>query len=88
MRGMLVYYFLNNDAKACLYRLEISKKIEIEHVFQFKVFFHITSNLHASCFIAINEYKEKLRIVLCCFLAITNITGPSSSSNFPTKLVC
>ena len=38
-RGTMLYYFLNNAAKICLYRLKISGNIEIEHVFQFKAFF-------------------------------------------------
>ena len=39
-------------------------------------------------FVTINESKEKLKIVFCCFLAVRNITAPSSFSNFPTKLIC
>ena len=35
--------------------LKISENIEIEHVFQFKAFFHITSNLHTSCFSAFKD---------------------------------
>ena len=48
-RGKLVSYFLNNAAKTCLYRLKISENIEIEHVFQSKAFFHLSSKLHTSC---------------------------------------
>ena len=33
-RGKLVSYFVNNAAKTCLYGLDISENIEIEHVFQ------------------------------------------------------
>ena len=33
-----------------------------------------------------NEFREKFRIVLCCFSAIENIVAPSSSSNLPKKL--
>ena len=47
---MLVSYFLNNAAKTCLYELKISENIEIEHVFQSKAFFHLSGNLHTSCF--------------------------------------
>ena len=36
----------------------------------------------------INEYKEKFRIVFCCFSTIKNIVEPSYSSNFPKKLIC
>ena len=39
-------------------------------------------------FVTINESKEKLQIVFCCFLAVRNITAPSSFSNFPMKLIC
>ena len=49
-RGMLVSYFLNNAAKTCLYGLKISENIEIEHIFQSKAFFHLSGNLHTSCF--------------------------------------
>ena len=34
-----VFYFLNNDAKTCLYGLNISGSIEIEHIFKSKAFF-------------------------------------------------
>ena len=47
-RGKLVSYFLNNAAKTCLYELKISENIDIEHVFQSKPFFHLSSNLHTS----------------------------------------
>ena len=36
--------------------------------------------------VTINEFKEKFRIVLCCFSAIKNIVAPSSS-NFPVKII-
>ena len=43
----LVSYFINNGAKMfILHRLKISEKIEIEHVFQSKAFFHLSGNLH------------------------------------------
>ena len=38
-RGKLVFYFLNNDAKTCLYVLKISENTDTEHVFQSKAFF-------------------------------------------------
>ena len=41
-REKLVSNFLNNDAKTCLYGLNISKNIEIEHVFKSKVFFRLS----------------------------------------------
>ena len=56
---MLVSYFLNNAAKTWLYALIISKNIEIEHVFHSKVFFHLTSNLHTSCFSTFNLNRIK-----------------------------
>ena len=37
-RGNLVSYFLNNAAETCLYGLNTSENIEIEHVFQSKAF--------------------------------------------------
>ena len=48
-RGKLVSYFLNNATKTCLYGLKLLENIEIEHVFQPKALFHISSNLHTSC---------------------------------------
>ena len=38
--------------------------------------------------VTINEFKEKFRIVFCCFSETKNIVAPSSSSNFSTKLIC
>ena len=38
--------------------------------------------------VKINEFKEKFRIVFCCFSAIKNVFEPSSSSSFPVKLIC
>ena len=58
-RGKLVSYFLNNAVKKCLYGLKISENIEIEHIFQSKAFFHLSSNLHTSC---INACKVQRRI--------------------------
>ena len=43
---------------------KISENIEIELAFQFKVFFHLTSNLHTSCFSAfkvINHLRSNTR---------------------------
>ena len=54
-RGKLVSYFLNNAAKTCLYGLKISENIDIEHVFQSKAFFCLSSNLHTSCLSAFNR---------------------------------
>ena len=42
-RWELHSYFVNNAVKTCLYGLEISGNIEIEHVFQTKVFFHLNT---------------------------------------------
>ena len=53
-RGNLVSYFLNNAAKTCLYWLKVSENIEIQHAFQSKTFFHLSSNLHTSCLSAFN----------------------------------
>ena len=58
-RGKLFTYFLNNAAKTRLYGLEISENIEIEHVFQSKAFFHLTSNIHTSCFSAFKSVLLK-----------------------------
>ena len=55
-RGKLVSCFLNNTVKTCLYGLKFSEIIEIEHVFQSKAFFHLSSNLHTSRFSA---FKSK-----------------------------
>ena len=48
-RGKLVSYFLNNATKRCLYELKISEIIETGHVFQSRVFFHLSNNLNTSC---------------------------------------
>ena len=45
----MVSYFLNNAAKTCLYELKILENIEIEHFFQSRTFFHLSSYLHTSC---------------------------------------
>ena len=52
--GKLVSYFLNIATKICSYGLRISENIEIKHVFQFKGFFHRSSNLQTSC---LNTFK-------------------------------
>ena len=49
-RGKLDSYLLKNAAKTCLYELKNSEKIEIEYVFYSKTFFHLSRNLHTSCF--------------------------------------
>ena len=56
----LVSYFLNNVAKTCLYGINISENIDIEHVFQCKVFFCLSSNHHTSCLSA-------FKILLFCY---------------------
>ena len=38
--------------------------------------------------VTINEYKEKLRIVFCCFLVIKNIVATSSYYYFTVTLSC
>ena len=39
--------------------------------------------------VTINESKEKLRMVFCAaFQRQKNIVAPSTSSNFPEKLIC
>ena len=81
-RGKLVSYLLNNAAKTCLYGLEISENIEIGHVFQSRVFFHLSSNLHTSCLSAFSslDFNEQISVFI---ETITNIM-----SNFlPNELV-
>ena len=56
-QGKLVSYFLNNAPKSCLYGLKISGNIETEHIFQSKGFFHLSGNLHISCFSLFNSYN-------------------------------
>ena len=51
----LVSYFLNVAAKTCLYGLKISGNIDIEHVFQSKAFFRLSSNLDTSCVSTFNS---------------------------------
>ena len=60
-RGKLVSNFLNNGPKTCLYGLNISENIE--HVFQFKGFFHITSNIHTSCFSTFNRFWRNVILI-------------------------
>ena len=60
--GKLVSYFLDNPTKTCLYGLTISENIEIEHVFQSKAFFHLSGNLHTSCFSTFNNSTYTLDI--------------------------
>ena len=58
-RGMLVSYFLNNTAKTCLYGLKNSKNIDIEHMFQSKAFFRLSSNLHTSSLSVFNRIEDE-----------------------------
>ena len=55
-----------------LYGLKISEKIEIEHVFQSKAFFHLSSNLHTSCLSAFKLCRSatslKTNLWSRCFL--------------------
>ena len=44
-RGKLVSYFLNNTAKTCLNELKFPENIDIDHVFQYKAFFRLSSKL-------------------------------------------
>ena len=68
-RRKLVYSFLNNTSKTCLYGPKISENIEIEHVFQPKAFFHFSRNLHTSCLSAFNNNENKTKL---CVYGITN----------------
>ena len=85
-RGKLVSYFLNNGAKTWLYGLKISYNIETEHVFQFKAFFHITSNLDTSCFSA---FKEDMTYIFCKLLSIKELqtTLPNKETTVQSKNV-
>ena len=56
--GKLVSYFLNNAAKRCFYWLKISENIEIEHVFQSKVFFYLDTSY-------LSSFRKQLSGVLC-----------------------
>ena len=51
-RGKLVSYFPNNAAETCLYGLKFSENIEIVYFFLSRALFHLSSNLHTSCFSA------------------------------------
>ena len=64
-RGKLVSYFLNNDAKTCLYGLKISENIEIGNFFQSITSFHLSSNLHTSCLCGFNGRQEKKKRAIC-----------------------
>ena len=61
-RGKLVSYFLNNAAKICSYGLKILENIKIQHMFPPKVFFHLSGNLHTSCFSAFNLLAHFVRL--------------------------
>ena len=58
-RGTLVSYFLNSPAKTCLHELKILENIEIEQMFHSIAFFHISDNLHTSCFSAFNISRKR-----------------------------
>ena len=57
-REKLVSYFLNNPSKTRLYGLKTSENIEIEHVFQSRIFFHLSSNLHTNSRSAFKEHMS------------------------------
>ena len=81
--GKLDFYFPNNAAKICLYGLKISGNIEMEHCFQFKAFFHLSSNLHTCCLIAFKEKKSDLvKNIYHVITRPTNIPIPGSLRNF------
>lgn len=46
-----------------LHRLKISENIEIEHVLQSKAFFHVSGNLHTSCFSAFKRFHLRDQIL-------------------------
>ena len=50
--------FIYTTAKTCLYGLKILENIEIGHFFQFRAFFHLSSNLHTSCLSAIYFFPK------------------------------
>ena len=62
-RGEMVYYFLNNTTKICLYGLKISENVNIEHVFQSKAFFRLSRNLHTSCLSAFNTSLQRVMLI-------------------------
>ena len=62
--GKLVSYFLNNAAKTCLYGLKILENNDIEHAFQSKAFFHLSSNLHTSCLSAFKHRRKNTSLRL------------------------
>ena len=68
-RGKFVFYFLNNAAKTCSYGLKISENIEIKHVFQSKVFFHLSSTLHTRCHSAFTE-GTKAEVTVKCIIKL------------------
>ena len=76
-RGKLVSNFLNNGLKTWLYGPKTSENIKIEHVFQFKAFFHISSNLHTSCF---SPFK-RLQVLATKVFKTTNDINPSYMKN-------
>ena len=68
-RGKLVFYFLSNAAKTCLYGLKILENIEIDYFFQSRAFFHLYSNPHTSYFSAFKEFRD---YQINCFESLWN----------------
>ena len=88
----LVSYFLNNVVKTRLYGLKISENIEFEHIFQSKLFFHLSSNLQTSC---LNDFNYTCQISVyctnCCHLidskAMTLCIVPSFLTSYLKLLI-
>ena len=59
----MVSYFLKNTVKTCLYGLNISGNIKIEHIFQSKAFFHI-SGTHIFSALLTGSNKKHLHLWL------------------------
>ena len=57
--GNLISHFLHNAAKTCLFGLKISENVEIEHVLQSKAIFHLSCNIHTSCYNAFNQVDKR-----------------------------
>ena len=51
-------YSLDNVVKICLYRINISENIKIEHAFLSKAFFHFSSNHLTSCLSAFKYWTQ------------------------------
>ena len=71
----MVSYFLNNAAKTS-YWLKISENIKIEHVFQSKAFFHLTTYLHTSCFSVFKGKKPTAIIAIYVVFARLSVMFP------------